>query len=434
MRAFSIQVSSVLAIVCGVVGCGAESPDSGEGNNGVLTFAMTNAPPEARCAVLTIETDVTTTKTFSLVPTEPAVFTVNDLPTGDVTLSEQVYTVACSSIAGKTPQWVSDEVEVTLEVGTPVDVTFSLHVAATAASVTIHTDFPDAVLPVTEYGLSSNPYDLESGPDDNIWYLLYNGTKYGVGRLTTSGVASEFTPSFSFSPMGFTAGPDGNLWLTSYGASTTEIVRLTTSGVFTQMSFLASATTSMITTGADGNLWLTEYSSNKVAKVTTSGMVTEYSVPTASGGPYFITAGADGNVWFGEYNSNKIGRITPSGTITEFGIPTANAYPGALTAGSDGNVWFVEYGATKVGRITPGGTIKEFAVSSYASRIAGASDGNVWLMNSTSLTRVTTAGVAKEFAVPSGAYLNGMTAGPDGDLWFSEWSPKKIGRLDLSAL
>ena len=47
----------------------------------------------------------------------------------------------------------------------------------------------------------------------------------------------------------------------------------------------------------------------------------EFPVATAASGRFSIALGPDGNVWFTEVNSNKIGRITPSGVATEF--PTA---------------------------------------------------------------------------------------------------------------
>lgn len=74
-----------------------------------------------------------------------------------------------------------------------------------------------------------------------------------------------------------------------------------------------------------------------------------------------IATGCSLNVWmvsdaygckFPEYRANKIGRITPSGVITEFAIPTANSGPVGITAGN-GSLWFTELLGNKIGRITP---------------------------------------------------------------------------------
>ena len=54
--------------------------------------------------------------------------------------------------------------------------------------------------------------------------------------------------------------------------------------------------------------------------------ITEFPIPTAGSYPGGITAGPDGNLWFAEGTAQKIGRITTAGVVTEFPIPTG--YPG----------------------------------------------------------------------------------------------------------
>ena len=46
--------------------------------------------------------------------------------------------------------------------------------------------------------------------------------------------------------------------------------------------------------------------------------ITEYAVTTSSSGPFGVAAGPDGNLWFAEIFANKIGRITTAGIITEY--------------------------------------------------------------------------------------------------------------------
>ena len=57
-------------------------------------------------------------------------------------------------------------------------------------------------------------------------------------------------------------------------------------------------------------------------------------------------------MWFTEKGKSKIGRITMSGTVTEYPIPTAASNPRGITGGPDGNVWFTEESGSKIGRIT----------------------------------------------------------------------------------
>jgi hypothetical protein len=51
-----------------------------------------------------------------------------------------------------------------------------------------------------------------------------------------------------------------------------------------------------------------------IARVTTSGVFTEYEVPTAFGNPPGIAVGPDANIWFTEGLGNKMGALRPSAT------------------------------------------------------------------------------------------------------------------------
>ena len=48
---------------------------------------------------------------------------------------------------------------------------------------------------------------------------------------------------------------------------------------------------------------------------------------------------------------DRIGRITPSGRISEFQIPTEESVPIAITSGRDRNLWFTEAFGNQIGRI-----------------------------------------------------------------------------------
>ena len=95
-----------------------------------------------------------------------------------------------------------------------------------------------------------------------------------------------------------------------------------------------------IASGPDGALWFTEYYANDIGRITTAGVITAYSVPTAGGDPAGIVAGPDGALWFVEAEGNNLGRITTSGVITEYSVPTAYRDLTWITAGPDGALWF----------------------------------------------------------------------------------------------
>ena len=126
---------------------------------------------------------------------------------------------------------------------------------------------------------------------------------------------------------------------------------------FTEFSVpTASAGPYDIVTGPDGYLWFTEEVGNKIGRIGTDGTVTnEFSISAgvATPEPSGIAVGPDGNLWFVEANGNRVDRITPAGVITPFTVPTSNAFLEDIVAGPDGNLWFTEGGGNKIGRITP---------------------------------------------------------------------------------
>jgi virginiamycin B lyase len=157
-------------------------------------------------------------------------------------------------------------------------------------------------------------------------------------------------------------GSDGNLWFTEF----TRIGRITPAGVITEFSAGISPAPGnyQIAAGPDGNLWFTESAINRIGRITPAGVVTEFSTGITSGGfnpdngqplhaePVGITAGPDGNLWFTEFATNRVGRITTAGVITEFaaGI-TGPAQPRGITTGPDGNLWFAEESTDRIGRL-----------------------------------------------------------------------------------
>jgi len=152
-------------------------------------------------------------------------------------------------------------------------------------------------------GTASTPATMQSittGPDGALWFT---GVPGEVGRITTAGVVTEFAVPAIPPPAGsapgtagtqatlqsITTGPDGALWFTGVPG---EVGRITTSGVVTEFAVPAipppagsspgtastPATLQAITTGPDGALWFTGVPGD-VGRITTSGVVTEFAVP-----------------------------------------------------------------------------------------------------------------------------------------------------------
>jgi hypothetical protein len=149
--------------------------------------------------------------------------------------------------------------------------------------------------------------------------------------------------------LGIVAGPDEALWFTENSAN--KIGRITTAGVVTEFAIpTASSEPSGIAVGPDGALWFTENAAAKIGRISTTGAFSEYATPTAASGPQAITAGADGALWFTEFTANQLGRITTDGVITEYPIPTAASGAQTITLGPDGAIWFGENAGNQIAR------------------------------------------------------------------------------------
>ena len=159
------------------------------------------------------------------------------------------------------------------------------------------------------------------------------------------------------------------------------------------------------------------------------GQVTEFSIPTAHSDPNQIAEGPDGNLWFTESSGSQIGRITPTGQLTEFSVPTADGQPEGIAAGPDGSLWFTDDG---IGRITPAGQITEYPIPTAdgsAGAIVVGPDDNLWFTDFAGIGRITLAGQITQYTLPSPDFVVGITAEPDGDVWFTDAGTNAIGRI-----
>jgi virginiamycin B lyase len=75
----------------------------------------------------------------------------------------------------------------------------------------------------------------------------------------------------------------------------------------------------------------------------------------------------------------------------------------------------------KIGKITPDGVVTEFSIptpNSDTNFISAGPDGNVWFTEfvGNKIGRITPDGVISEFLLPTDSEPLGITAGPDGNL------------------
>jgi streptogramin lyase len=290
------------------------------------------------------------------------------------------------------------------------------------------------------------------GPDGALWFA---GVPGEVGRITTSGVVTEFavpdaTGSTQVTPGAITTGPDGALWFTGAPG---EIGRMTTAGVVTEFSapssfgagFLPPPSAQAITVGPDGALWFIG-DDHQIGQITTAGVFSEFTVPGNFDHIADLALGPNGDLWFSEQEDSStageqpaLGEITATGLTTLFPVPQGTTLdpsrgiavdPGSIATGLDGALWFTEKSA--IGRITTDGTIEQFALTTPGATpedITSGPDGAMWFteeasdsddVTTSSIARITTSGAITVYSLPPGSEIGGITSGPGGKLWFTD--------------
>ena len=364
------------------------------------------------------------------------------------------------TISKSTPTITPSQISVSMNPGTLTDSIYVRVCRQGSSTCSDGTQYVSVTAPgtITEFTIptaNSGPNAITVGPDGALWFTENPGNK--IGRVTTRGVFTEYPiPTAGSSPAGITAGPDGALWFTEDGSDPIQgkVGRVTTSGLFSEypipsVSYYHSNPIGIIT-GPDGALWFADSELSSIGRFTTSGALTQYTTPSAVNGlfdgssPTGITVGPDGALWFTEQNSafgNKIGRVTTAGVFTEYTPPSANSAPTSITLGPDGALWFTEENAFRIGRVTTSGAFTEYVVPTHTSSapfgITTGPDGALWFTDIGNgftvvgkIGRVTTSGALTEYTLPTAnSYPYAITTGPDGALWFVETGNNKIGRL-----
>jgi|SRR5579864_2867869 len=269
------------------------------------------------------------------------------------------------------------------------------------------------------WGSIYGPYypEIVTGSDGNLWFNDYSGAQ--LIRMTMTGSTTRF-PTASFNPTSLTVGSDGKLYAGSPGLAAIDV--MTTSGTVVQHPIPSGDVASYdgLALGPDGNVWLAE--NKHVARITTAGVVTEYSYTSGDTSNSFgsVAAGPDGNVWATEYPTSKVDKIIPStGVMTSFTLtcnPTGIvSAAGALWVLCGGNLLQV----TTAGAVTT--YYNAFSTPGSGENIAVGPDGNPWFTTNGGglIGEFNPSNATMTFYYPPTNYSTdyALTAGPDGNVW-----------------
>ena len=302
-----------------------------------------------------------------------------------------------------------------------------------------------------------------------------------MGRLTPDGSATEFSVDNNTRTQLYNImnGPDGNLWMlaiqTPNGTSDDQLVviRVAPDGTSTVFgAFLPHSgedfvsNVSPIAVGSDGNLWYTAsfYSQfpltgggNIVGRISPSGEVTNFNVGLIDIAQFGIgggiTAGPDGSLWLAigdgiHSETPGVRKFSVDGQLSDV-IPGSHALSEMVTD-ANGNVWgLVGSGPSGsiIERITSDGTASDFPLpvrdptprgpelDPSRMTITAGPDGNIWFSDpfANQIGNIAPDGTITEYAVPTpDSFPAGITTGPDGNIWFTEMGSGQIGEFVLN--
>jgi streptogramin lyase len=225
--------------------------------------------------------------------------------------------------------------------------------------------------------ISDVSYALVEGPDGAEWLTSYSTDS--VERISKYGNLIRFPVPKNFGDAGNApiVSANGDLWIATAGDAP-SLVRVTTAGKMNAYK-LPSGSKPVSLAYSGGDFWLTDAATNAIRRVTPTGSVTTFAVPTGNAGLTGICSAPNGTSWFLEYSADKLGSITSAGAFHEYPIPSAYSEPNDCVAGPDGAIWFTE-SIGKLGRATTSGSITELPLSGPQADARGidVADGNIW--------------------------------------------------------
>lgn len=287
------------------------------------------------------------------------------------------------------------------------------------------------------------------------------------------------------------AGSDGNLWFgeSNPNANPNAVVKFTTTGKATAYDAPSGARPEGLALGADGNIWFAEFNNPYIDSITPKGKIKRYPVAALGGNPSYscgFALGSNGDMYFAT-DHDGIGYITTKGKSGLIAIQDPGAQPVGLGLGPDKNIWYIDASGPEVGNVTP----ENKPGAAYSSGISGGanwgivagSDGRMWYTNEATaqvvainvdgtgattygvthkdgttaspnmivagpdgnlyvgeadgyIDKVTTSGVVTAYELPGNPgpsfVINGMTVGPDGNIWFANDIAAQVGVFTLT--
>jgi virginiamycin B lyase len=180
-----------------------------------------------------------------------------------------------------------------------------------------------------------------------------------------------------------------------------------------------------------------ETTTTTAAPTAPSQEIERFPVPAGSA-PHDVAPAPDGSVWYTAQRTGKLGRLDPaSGRTTEVPLGAGSA-PHGVIVGPDGNAWVTDSGLNAIVRVD--GKTNEVTEFPLPAGRAGANlntavfdkRGILWFTGQSGVYgRLDPAsGEMVVYDAPRGRGPYGITATPDGTVWYASLAGNHIARVD----
>ncbi len=193
------------------------------------------------------------------------------------------------------------------------------------------------------------------------------------------------------------------------------------------------SSTNLIANGPN-SIVFAEPNINRVGMMTTSGVLSQWVLPTSNAGPIGIAwdGTTPGTLWFTESNAGLIGRLNLSThVISEFPVPTGDATPISIVFDPANNLcYFTATGreGAFIDSINSSGVITEYLQPNayFPGRVIVGGDGNIWAETSGQLLKMTPTGTFLVSPPTTGPLGTGLANGPivsgQPTIWYASGS------------
>jgi len=181
----------------------------------------------------------------------------------------------------------------------------------------------------------------------NVYYAAFNTNSIWRYSSATNAFTEFPIPTPSATPFDVAVAGDGTVWFTEFGADKVGHLNPTTGAINEISTGPGPNGPRGIAIGTDGKVWFTRRFENTVGFINpATNAVTQFTIP-AGRGAEGIAGAPDGSVWFAQADAGNVARITSTGVITE-GKAVKGSEPVGVTVAPNGDPWYTELSGDRI--------------------------------------------------------------------------------------